>query len=191
MHLIVGLGNPGREYAGTRHNVGFLIVEALAERWKLSGWRKKFAGHFVDGEACGKKVGLLCPQTYMNLSGRSVLEAWQFHRCTPDELLIAGDDLDLPLGRLRLRERGSAGGQKGLGDVLAALGTQEIARLRFGIGRPLRGDAASFVLGRFDSSERPVVEDSLPQAVEAAECWLREGITAAMNKYNQARSSGP
>jgi PTH1 family peptidyl-tRNA hydrolase len=186
MHLIVGLGNPGREYAGSRHNIGFRVADLLAERWGVTTWRKKFSAESADVRPGGRPAVLLKPQTYMNRSGRSVAEALRFFRAALEELLIVSDDLDLPVGRLRLRAGGSSGGQRGLEDIIDALGSDQFARLRFGIGRPVHGSATDYVLERFTEVERPIVEASLPRAADAIECWMRDGISAAMNRFNRS-----
>jgi PTH1 family peptidyl-tRNA hydrolase len=185
MKLIVGLGNPGRRYAGTRHNVGFSVLAALARKLGAGSPKYRFQGELLEVELEGQKGLLLCPITYMNESGGSVLAARDFYKLADEELLVVCDDLNLPLGKLRFRARGSSGGQKGLGDIIRRLGTEEFARLRIGIGGPPQGwDPADSVLAKFAPTELPVVEEAVVEAVEAVEVWVREGTEHCMNRYN-------
>jgi len=185
MKLIVGLGNPGRRYEGTRHNVGFSVLGELARRLGAAHPRQRFQGEIVEAELEGEKALLLCPGTYMNRSGSSVLAARDFYRLANEELLVVCDDLNLPLAKLRFRARGSSGGQKGLGDIIRCLQTEEFPRLRIGIGLPPEGwDPADFVLARFTPAELPAIREAVSQAAGAAADWIRQGMEYCMNRYN-------
>jgi PTH1 family peptidyl-tRNA hydrolase len=185
MKLIVGLGNPGRKYQGTRHNVGYLILAELARRFGSSSPKKKFRGEVLEGEIGGEKILLLSPTTYMNRSGESVAEAKNFYHVPLADLLLLCDDLNLPLGKLRIRARGSSGGQKGLEDIIRCLGTEEFPRLRMGIGSPPPDqDWTVFVLSKFTAEEQCRVGRAAARAAEAVETWVRQGIDACMNQFN-------
>ena len=187
MKLVVGLGNPGKRYARSRHNVGFRVLEAVAERARAGVVEERFAGRYAECALAGERVGLLAPDTFMNRSGEAVAEALA---ALPEvdpaaDLLVVFDDADLPLGRLRLRGRGSSGGHNGLADVLARLGSEGVPRLRFGIGRPLvPTGTVEFVLAPFAEDEEPLLARALPRAADAVACFVGEGIAAAMNRFN-------
>ena len=185
MKLIVGLGNPGKAYLNSRHNVGFCLVDLLSDRWQIELKRRKFQARYGSGMVGKESVVLLKPQTYMNLSGASVAEAMSFYQAEPADLLIAVDDMALPLGHLRLRGRGSAGGHNGIEDIISRLGHQKFSRLRLGIGPARPSCAVNHVLGAFDSTEQEVIEASLVRATTAAQCWLDQGVEKAMTEYNQ------
>lgn len=184
--LIVGLGNPGAAYAGHRHNIGFRVVEALAQDHGLHFSRLRgTAAHVARGNVCGRPVSLVKPQTFMNESGRAVGRVGQLCGVVPPQILVVLDDLDLPLGRLRLRPDGGSGGHKGMRSIIERLGTQAFPRLRVGIDRPPgRMDPAEYVLLPFAEQELVVVRQVVDQAVAAIECWLAEGIEAAMGRFN-------
>jgi len=190
MKLVVGLGNPGAEYRKTRHNIGFEVVEELSRRHAGTSPQRRFDGEVVEafiggGGLGGEKVLLLAPLTYMNLSGRSVGAAVDFYKLPLEDVLIVCDDLNLEPGRLRLRADGSAGGQNGLKDIFRRLGTEQVPRLRVGIGRPPgRMTATDYVLGNFTERERELFGLAVAQAADAVESWTRDGITAAMNAVN-------
>jgi PTH1 family peptidyl-tRNA hydrolase len=191
MKLVVGLGNPGRKYQGTRHNVGYEVVAQVAQAYGTSKPRAKFEGELVEASIDGRQVLLLCPLTYMNNSGRSVRAARDFYKLNDEELLVVSDDANLPLAQLRFRAKGSSGGQLGLADVVQRLGTQEIARLRLGIGAAPPGwELSDWVLGRFTSHERPEIERAIASAAEAVADWVRGGTQYCMNRYN-VRPSAP
>ena len=183
--MIVGLGNPGREYAGTRHNVGFDVIAELAARFQASPPRRRHDADLTEIVIGSEKIWLIAPQTYMNRSGHSVRQAADFFQIPPDSILIVLDDMSLPVGKLRVRAGGSAGGQKGLISVLQSLGTQAVPRLRLGIGAcPPQQDAADYVLGKFSKSERELVESAVYRAADACEAWVKSGLAETMNKYN-------
>lgn len=188
MYLIVGLGNPTREYEHTRHNAGFDAVDMLAEKWDIAVEEKKYKGLCGKGMIGGEKVILLKPQTYMNLSGESVRAAADFYKIDPDHIIVMYDDIDLDVGKLRVRAKGSAGGHNGIKNIIAHLGTQEFPRVRIGVGaKPDRMDLADYVLGRFSQVERPVMEDAFREAAEAAAAVMEDGIDAAMNRFNRKK----
>jgi len=187
MKLIVGLGNPGKKYAGTRHNVGFDVVAGLAESYGDGSVKARFKGETVDARIHGEKVLLLCPHTYMNLSGDSVRAARDFYKIENAAILVICDDFNLDLGRLRFRPKGSAGGQKGLSDILKKLGDNEISRLRFGIGAaPDSWDVADYVLSKFTNSDNIELETATPRAIKAAATWVEHGTSHCMNEFNGA-----
>ena len=184
--LIVGLGNPGTDYAKTRHNAGFLLVEKLAAQWKAD-WsnERKFAARMAKAERDGKRVLLCEPQTFMNLSGETVGAVTDFYQLPVAQLIVAVDDADLPFGEIRLRPGGSSGGHHGLESIEQHLGSREFARLRIGIGRKDSSrQIANYVLGKFDSSENELLEKVLSRAAGQIECWLNEGLPKAMSLFN-------
>lgn len=187
-YMIVGLGNPGREYENTRHNIGFGCVEAIAEAYRISFDRKKQSkAKIADGMIQGRRVLLVKPQTFMNLSGSSVQGLATFYKIRPENILVIFDDLDIPLGTLRIRPKGGSGGHRGMTDIIARLGTQEFPRVRFGIGRPPgRMDPAAYVLRPFVGEESRIVADTVDRVIRAIELWLSDGIEAMMNQYNGA-----
>ncbi|MBF5042634.1 aminoacyl-tRNA hydrolase [Aggregicoccus sp. 17bor-14] len=189
MKLICGLGNPGREYERHRHNVGFMVVDLLLGRARASLSQGKFEAHVGQGSLGGEKVLFVLPQTFMNLSGRSVAAAARFYKIAPEDVLVIHDELDLPFGRLQLKAGGGAGGHNGLRSITQLLGTDGYHRLRFGIDKPQGPNAkervAGYVLSNFDDGERRSLEDGLYRAADAAEAWTRDGLASAMNQFNR------
>jgi PTH1 family peptidyl-tRNA hydrolase len=190
MKLIVGLGNPDNKYDQTRHNVGFMVVDALAERFGATVRRKKFNALAEEVHAEDTKLLLLKPQQYMNRSGHAVATAAGFYKLSPVDILVVTDDMALDVGRIRLRAKGSAGGHNGLKDIIARLGSDDFGRLRVGIGDSGRMDAAAYVLSRFSADEREVIDRVVRTAVDAICCWLRDGADIAMTRYNAKNGSG-
>lgn len=184
MKLIVGLGNPGPSYARNRHNVGFQCVERFIKRHGLVSERTMFKALVTAGQINSSKVLLARPLTFMNLSGQAVRPLLRWYRVALSDLLVVYDDLDLPLGGIRLRQRGGSGGHKGMRSIIEALGSEEFPRLRIGIGRPTHGDPQDYVLSDFTLDESIVMEEAYERAVNAIELFITEGIVAAMNKCN-------
>ena len=185
MKLVVGLGNPGRKYIGTRHNVGFSVLAAFAGKYGQGGPKADFEGEVVDARTGSDRLLLLCPHTYMNNSGRSVRKAIDFYKLDVEDLLVVCDDMNLETGKLRFRAKGSAGGQKGLADIRRHLGTEDYSRLRIGIGRPPEGwDSSAYVLGKFTKEETAEIEHSTAVAVAGIADWAGEDVGFCMNRYN-------
>ena len=185
MKIIVGLGNPGDRYRETRHNIGFHVLEELACRWHSSPWKHRFEAEVSEHRAVGP-VLLVKPQTFMNLSGVAVRETVKFFKAASTDVIVVHDDLDLPAGRLRIRERGGSGGHRGIGSILTELGTEEFIRVRFGVGRPPEGwDSADYVLGKFPKEEHELIRAAVLKAADAIEAILQEGAVPAMNRFNR------
>lgn len=189
MKLIAGLGNPGPRYAASRHNIGYLVVDELARRWRVDVSRPavRFDGLLGETQQAGETLYLLKPTTFMNLSGQSVGKLWRYYKLTLPDLLVIYDDLDLPVGQVRLRAAGSAGGHKGMSDVLRHIGSDQIARIRIGISKVNRAETVEHVLGRFAPDEQPLIDDAVQRAADAVAVWLRRGIEFAMNEFNRRR----
>ncbi|HHW60337.1 MAG TPA: aminoacyl-tRNA hydrolase [Syntrophomonadaceae bacterium] len=185
MKIVVGLGNPGPNYKDTRHNVGFMVVEELARRHSVERQEQKFDAIIAHTHINQEKVLLIKPLTYMNLSGRAVQAVVRFFKADLDELMIIYDDMDLPVGTLRLRPQGGTGGHKGLMSIQQSLGTQDFPRLRIGIGRPHYHDPVDWVLSKFQREEKELITAAINQAADAIESWVNQGLDQAMNTYNQ------
>jgi PTH1 family peptidyl-tRNA hydrolase len=184
--MVVGLGNPGREYADTRHNIGFRVVDSLAQKLKIDVKKRKFAARFGWGESGDKKLILLKPWQFMNQSGSAVAKAMAFYKLSVGVLLVVSDDMALAVGAIRLRAKGSAGGHNGLADVIEKLGTDQFGRLRVGIGKSDRVDDVDYVLSRPSEKERLLLDKATERAQEAVLCWVEHGIETAMNEFNSA-----
>ncbi len=191
MRLIVGLGNPGREYASTRHNAGFMVIDRLAREIGVVVGKRMFKTLLGLGRINGKSVMLAKPQTYMNLSGGAVGALMNWHKITPTDLIVIYDDLDLPPGKLRIRPDGSSGGHKGMQSVIQALGTENFCRIRVGIGRSKdpNFESVDYVLSRLDGDDVELMGEAVELAAEAALCVVRDGVERAMNLYNRKNST--
>jgi PTH1 family peptidyl-tRNA hydrolase len=190
MKIVVGLGNPGPKYAGTRHNVGFEVIDYLAKGPGCSAFREKFEAFVAELKEGDETVLLVRPLTFMNLSGRSVRAILDFYKLPVEQLLVVCDDFNLPLGKLRVRVKGSHGGQNGLRNIQDQLGTDAYARLRIGVGQPDPGEAVDHVLSRFKPGERPVIEEAVATAAQAVLTWARSGIEVCMNRFNGPGDDG-
>ena len=187
MKLVVGLGNPGTQYAGTRHNAGFDVIAELVRRFSSAKAQTKFSSVVHEVFADAGKILLVTPTTFMNRSGEAVQQFVHFYQIAPQDVVVVCDDMNLPLGRIRWRASGSAGGQKGLADIIQRLGTDQVPRLRLGVGRPPgQMDAAEFVLSRFRAEQREEFAVMTKIAADSVETWISDGLVCAMNRYNRS-----
>ena len=185
MKIVVGLGNPGKQYEATRHNVGFDVLRLLADQWSAETPKAKFDSYVAEATVDGQRTLLVWPQTFMNRSGQAARQAVGFYKTPLEELLVICDDFALDVGRLRIRAKGSSGGQNGLKDVARQLGTEDYHRMRIGVGPvPSGRDAVDFVLGRFNAKERELVDVAIADAAAAVACWAKAGVTEATNRFN-------
>lgn len=184
MKIIIGLGNPGQEYARTRHNVGFMVLDRLKRELDNPNSKNRFKAEIIEGWRNGEKLTLVAPQTYMNLSGQAVREVKQWHHVENEDLLVVYDDMDLPFGTLRMRASGSAGGHNGLKSISEQLGTRDVPRLRIGIGRGR--SSINHVLSRFSPEETAALPEVIERAAAAVGSWIDRGIVATMNEVNAA-----
>ena len=183
MFIIVGLGNIGEQYANTRHNIGFDSVDYIANKYNIDINRKKFKGVYGEGFIEGEKVILIKPSTFMNLSGECVREILDFYKLTNEDIIVLYDDISLDVGKIRIREKGSAGGHNGIKNIISHLGTDKFSRIKIGVGQP-KGDLINHVLGNFSKEEREVLEESLDVTKLAVDEIIKSNISSAMNKYN-------
>jgi len=185
MRLIAGLGNPGKSYEKSKHNIGFCVIDRLAADENIDFCKKRFKGILGEGHIAGEKVILLKPQTYMNLSGESVREVCDFYRIGAENLIVVYDDISLPPGGIRVREKGSAGGHNGIKNIIAHMNTDVFARVKVGVGeKPAGWDLADYVLCGFDKDVQPLMEESIKKAAEAVKIIISDGVAQAMNKCN-------
>lgn len=184
IRMVVGLGNPGDEYANMRHNMGFRVIDSLAETVKIDVKRKKFGAIFGEGEFANRKLILLKPWQFMNCSGQPVATVVGFYKLDVSNLLVIADDMALEPGRIRIRAKGSSGGHNGLADVIEKLGTENVGRLRIGIGQSDKKDAVDFVLDKPTETEKLLLDEAVLRGQEAVLCWVEYGIETTMNKYN-------
>lgn len=185
MKIIVGLGNPGNEYAKTRHNVGFMLIDALADNLNITLWKDKFNAQIAEGRIGTEKILLVKPQTYMNNSGEAVGPLMRWYKLEPEDIIVAHDDMDILAGTVRIRKKGSSGGHNGIKSLIAHLGSENFARIRLGIGRPLPGwSVVKHVLAPFPAEDRIEVDKAIDYLIPAVKCIITDGLDIAMNKYN-------
>jgi len=185
MNVIAGLGNPGAEYAKTKHNAGFMLIDALARDFGTDSWREKYNALVDEIFVGGEKIILVKPLTYMNNSGKAIAPILNFYKLTADDLIVAHDDMDIPVGTIRIRRKGSSGGHNGLKSIIENVGTSDFNRVRIGIGRPAQGwTVINHVLAPFNEEDVPKIAGAIDYLVPAVKCILSDGIDMAMNKYN-------